>query len=74
MFPKVCWMMWVLFPPQYREWYTPRRVYLYEKDPDDPWIGDLRQWEYVDFYEAYRVEMEDGQETYSDEWFFWEWD
>lgn len=44
--------VWVVFPPGFNDPLEPRRLYLRMRDPQEPWIGDLRQWTYADFFLA----------------------
>ena len=43
--------LWVLFRPINCHALKPQRLYICLQDPADPWIGDLRQWAYADFFQ-----------------------
>lgn len=41
--------LWLLFPPYAYEAGDYQRLYFCLQEEDDPWIGDLRDWTYMDF-------------------------
>lgn len=41
--------LWLVFPPSVYRTGDVLRLYLCMEDENDPWIGDLRDWQYVNF-------------------------
>lgn len=48
--PNDCNALWLIFPYFQREENEVERLYLCLEDENDPWIGDLRDWQYVNFH------------------------
>ena len=41
--------LWLVFPPGVFDPWEPYRLYFCLQDEQSPWIGDLRDWRYVNF-------------------------
>ena len=48
--PEDCTALWLVFPYCQREDDEVERLYLCLEDENNPWIGDLRDWQYVNFH------------------------
>lgn len=48
--PEDCTALWLVFPYFQREDDEVERLYLCLEDENNPWIGDLRDWQYVNFH------------------------
>lgn len=48
--PEDCTALWLVFPYCQREGDEVERLYLCLENENNPWIGDLRDWKYVNFH------------------------
>ena len=44
--------LWLVFPPDMHNERVAKRLYLRLRDEETPWIGDLRDWQYLNFWVA----------------------
>lgn len=67
--------VWVLFPPCYYGDQEAWRIYARVMETANAWIGDLREWTYVDLYPPFEMEEEEDtpQPTPAINWEDWTW-